>query len=454
MKLPFRYQFVLAPSLIVVILAALVAYTLVELANINQANEVTRQWELVSDRSQSALADISRLEQIIHDLNSKQQLQEDDHFFNYLEQTRIVADDFSDTYLIGQLSSELRMQLRQSEKLLREPERVEPMTLGSALSELRPLLEKQQKLFAAQRRASYIDFHRSLLVIIARMSVVLPTVLLLCIVLAIGLGLRGLFIIRRRLAQLNENAQAACVSNWLPAIETTAPRDELDDLEICLANMTKRLLHVVSVENVLHGVENERRRIAMDMHDGVLADLTVINRKLDSIQDGSVEAAAIRAIRVEVDDIIGNLRRTIDDLHPQVLEILGLEPALRSLLDRYSAVSEFPQCHFEFAAEIDTVIPPPVKLSLFRILTEAINNVVKHAHGDRLEICLRLVAQQLIVNVEDNGVGMDSAANGTGHGCANMAERAQLLGATVQWRAARFSSGTCFELVLPLALVA
>lgn len=453
MKLPFRYQFILAPLLIVVMLAALVAYTLFELTNINQANEVTRQWELVADRSQAALADITRLNQVVHELNSKQLLQQDDNFFTYLEQTRILADDLIDPYLLGQVTPELRQQLIQGEKLLREPERINPLALSDTLNGMRPMLERQQKLFSAQRRASYIDFHRKLLVIIARLSIVLPTVLLLCIALAIGLGLWGLYVVRRRLKHLNENAQAACVNDTMPVTVPLKPRDELDDLEICLANMTTRLLHVVSVKNVLHGVENERRRIAMDMHDGVLADLTAINRKLDSLRGGPTDVATIGKVRAEVDDIIRNLRRTIDDLHPQVLEILGLESALRSLLERYSAVAGFPNYHFEFDPRIETAISLQVKLSLFRILTEAINNVVKHAHCDRFEVSLRLVAQQLIVSVEDNGVGMGPVRNAASHGCANMTERAQLIGATVHWRDARFASGTRFELILLLPLV-
>ncbi len=452
MKLPFHYQFILAPLLIVVMLAGLVAYTLIELGNINEANEVTRQWELVLDRSQAALADIGRVNQIIHDLDSSLRLQQDDNFFDYLEQTRILAGDLVDPYLLNQVTPELRQQLIHGANLLNTPEKISTQKLGRTLDGIRPALEQQQKLFAAQRRTSYIDFHRKLLVIIGRLSTVLLTVLLLCISLAVGLGLWGLYVLRRRLKRMNENTQATCVEDINTTVIPIKPRDELDQLEISLANMTRRLLHVVSVEHVLRGVENERRRIAMDMHDGVLADLTVINRKLDNIQNGSVGTAAICEVRAEVDDIIRNLRRTIDDLHPQVLEILGLEPALRSLLDRYSAVAGFPNCHFEFDSTIEAIIPLHTKLSLFRIISEAVNNVVKHARCDRLEISLRLVKQQLIVNVEDNGVGMVATPNASGHGCANMTERAQLLGATVKWRAARFASGACFELILPLPL--
>lgn len=450
MKLPFRYQFILAPSIIVFMLAALVAYTLVELANINAANEVTRQSAIVLDRNLTALSGITRLNQIIHAINSQHDLQQDDNYFSYLEQARILSDVLTDPYLLGQLSPELQQQVNQSEHLLRKPEHVDTAVLSHSLSALSPLLEHQQKIFSAQRRASYIDFHRKLLIIISRLSTVLLTVLLLCIAVATGLGLWGLHVIRRRLTQLSDNARAAHGGAPAPITHPNFARDELDELDIYLASMTTRLLHVVSVENVLRGVENERRRIAMDMHDGVLADLTAINRKLDSLSNDSSERDEIHTVRTEVDDIIRNLRRTIDDLHPQVLEILGLESALRSLLERYSAVTDFPHYHIEFDPIIETVIPLHYKLNLFRILTEAINNVVKHARCERFEVSLRLLAQQLLVSVEDNGIGMQLTENLTSHGCANITERAQLIGATVQWRTARFATGTCFELTLSL----
>jgi signal transduction histidine kinase len=453
MKLPFRYQFNLAPFTIVALLACLVAYTLFELSTISQNNEVNRQWEILTDRIQTAIASANRLNSVIAELSSSQDIQQDEHFFNFLEQTGILSDSLLDPVLLEQIPPELRLKIKDSEQLLREPERTDPTVISDSITALLPTLEYQYKIFAAQRRTAFIDNHKKLVIISSRMTTILLSGLILCIVLASGLAFWGLTVTRRRLKHLTHRAHAISVGDNLPLPAPATARDELDDLEMFLTNMTSRLLNVVSMENVLHGAENERRRIAMDMHDGVLADLTAINRRLDSLITNSITQNHIKSLRADVDDIINHLRCTIDDLHPQVLETLGLEAALQSYLDRHSMIAGFPNYHFEFDKSVEEFLPMDRKINLFRIITEAINNVIKHAHCDRFEVCLRIAPQQLLVTVEDNGVGMAENTKTSGHGCANIAERAHLVGATVQWRASRFTSGTCFELILPLKLV-
>lgn len=450
MKLPFKYQFILAPFSIVVLLACMVAYTLFELSNINRANDITRQWEIVSDRALAAIASARSLNRVIHELSTAQDIQQDEHFFSYLEQARILSDSLHNPYLIDQISPELQQQIDNSLPLLREPENIKPEVISLSLSALLPVLEYQSKIFTAQRRTAFIDNHHRLVAISSRLTTVLLTALIICIMLATGLALWGLNITRRRLKTLSHHAHNACSGDNTPLPAPTNTQDELDDLELCLANMTNRLLQVVSVENVLQGVESERRRIAMDMHDGVLADLTVINRRIDNLNPNAVDDELI-AMRSDVDDIISNLRDTIDDLHPQVLETLGLESALHSYIERHGGRNNTtPSVNFDFDQRIDESLQMTDKINLFRIVTEAINNAIKHAHCERIEVDLRIVQNQLIVSIEDNGLGMPEEIKGTGHGCANISERVRLIGAKVQWRASRFSSGTCFELKFPL----
>lgn len=450
MKLPFNYQFILTPFVIVVLLACLVGYTLIELSKINKENEITRQWEILTDRIQIAIASTNRLKSVTRELANAQDIREHEHFFNYLEQTAILSDSLLDAMLLEQLPAELRQQIESIEHWLREPERVDPTSIMNSLVDLLPALEYQFKIFVAQRRTSFIDNHRQLVSISSRMTTALLAGLMFCITSATALALWGLTVTRRRLNRLSQRARTVCVNDQVPMPKPVIVRDELDDLEICLANMTKRLLQFVSIENIFRGAENERRRIAMDMHDGVLADLTTINRRLDSLNTPSTEAEQKSMLRADVDNVINNLRRTIDDLHPQVLETLGLESAMQSFLDRHNAISGFPDYHFEFDQKIEDLLPIDSKLSLFRIVTEAVNNVLKHAKCNRLEVCLRCCAQQLIVTVEDNGVGYPTDMKPTGHGCANISERAHLIGASIQWRASRFATGTCFELKLPV----
>lgn len=434
MRLAFRYQFILAPSIIVFLLACLVAYTSYELSRIYDENEITVYWEILQDDIQTAIVTSKTLNNTISNLSSEQSPQQDDVFFAYLEQSQIISDRLQDENLLELFPDRLQQEINNAQILLHEPERVEPGLLLKALNQLLPKLEYQAKIIAASRRSAYIDNHQKLLNIISRLTTVQIATLIICIIAAAGLTLWGLFVIRQRFHRLQARAQIVC--NQKHPDHNIKSGDELDDLENCLSNMTDKLLNRISVENVLRGVESERRRIAMDMHDGVLADLTAINRRLDSEP----------SLRTNIDSIINDLRRTIDDLHPQVLEILGLKAALQSWLERQN----LPQYHFDFAEKLEQRLSLDQKINLFRIITEATTNIMKHAYADRFELILRTHNNALILNIEDNGVGMPTDINPSGHGYANINERAQLLSAAAVWKKSRFATGTCFELTLEL----
>ena len=451
MKLPFRYQFLLAPAITVLILIMLVAYTLIELSKIYAVNEKTKNWEVLTDRVQIAIASIHRLSQVVSEMPADQSSSDNDQYFRYLEQANIVYDTLFEPELHVQLPASLSADIKQYESLLREPERESPQLIVESINKLLPPLEYQYKLFVAQRRSNFIDSHRQIVAISIRMTVILLGGLLLCIALAIGFTFWGLAVTRQRLSQLTHRAHSVSTSNEAQVNDPLVVKDELDDLAICLADMTQRVLSVVSAENVLRGAENERRRIAMDMHDGVLADLTAINRQLQHLENSTPANKTLLPISKDVNAVIDGLRRTIDDLHPQVLDTLGLEASLRSLLDRRRSVAGFPEFHFEFSGDLENSLSMEQKLALFRIIGEAISNAVNHSACERIEIGLRRVGSQLIVTVEDNGVGLNDADIANGHGFANIKERAQFIGATVQWRHSRFSSGTCFELTMSLA---
>jgi len=451
MKLPFRYQFILAPLTTVAVLAALVAYTLFELANINRENATSREWEVLTDRIQTGIVAIKHLEQVISELSNEhdtiENIEQNEHFFSYLEQSRLVTDNLYDPVLLERVDKKLKFMLTESKHFLLKPETSSPLDIQRLASNLRPLLEHQYKIFVAHRRSAFIDNHRQLVSISSRMTTLLLAGLIFCIGLAVGLAFWGVHKTRLRLNRLSRHAHDVCSGELavLPGPDQIA--DELDDLEQCLSEMTQKLLHVISVENVLHGVEKERRRIAMDMHDGALADLTAINRAMDGL-DETIGQKKVKDLRLQIDEIIVALRQTIDDLHPQVLETLGLESALQSYFEKQQTTKSFPEWHFTFQSEIESALTQQQKLNLFRILTEVIHNAIKHAQADRLEISLLLVNNKIVCTVEDNGIGIPESARLKGHGCGNILERAHLIGAKCEWRHSRFSTGTGFHITL------
>jgi signal transduction histidine kinase len=112
-----------------------------------------------------------------------------------------------------------------------------------------------------------------------------------------------------------------------------------------------------------------------------------------------------------------------------------------------------PEYHLYISPAVDAAgLPRLTKLTLYRIAVEAIHNVIKHARASRYEVNLDLRGDQVVLSVEDNGVGFDQeqVALRSGRGLHNIRERARAIGGQVAWSPSRFSSGTRFELTLPV----
>jgi len=213
---------------------------------------------------------------------------------------------------------------------------------------------------------------------------------------------------------------------------------------------------VVAAEKLLEGAEEERRRIAMDLHDQTLADLSAVRRGLENLRQKTSCGDDAAALEADLQRAMTNLRVVMDNLHPQTLDILGLPAAIESLLGKSCASATAPAYHFlanDDAAALK--LPRLAQVTLYRIVNEAINNVLRHAHASQLEVGLTLRGGALVVAVEDNGRGFEHApqlpTTAGGRGLHNIQERARAIGAQVSWRSSRFSSGTRFELLLPLA---
>ncbi len=231
-------------------------------------------------------------------------------------------------------------------------------------------------------------------------------------------------------------------------------RDELDTLAVSINRMTSRLIQVVGTEKLLEGAEEERRRIAMDLHDQSLADLSAVLRGLQALQikapDKETEHSVI-TLEHDLDRAIANLRDIMNNLHPQTLDILGLGAAIEAHLDQHCYTEGLPEYHLYIDPRIEQLSLNRVQqLTLYRIVIEAIQNVIKHASASRYEVNLEVRDKLLVLSVEDNGKGIDqSNSSGNGRGLNNIRERARAIGADVSWQTSRFSSGTRFELALP-----
>ena len=227
-------------------------------------------------------------------------------------------------------------------------------------------------------------------------------------------------------------------------------KDELDIVALSIHRMTRKLVQVIGTEKLLEGAEEERRRIAMDLHDQSLSDLSSILRGLQSLamtDDDTNRRVKAEDLMHELSNAISNLRDIMNNLHPQALEILGLGAALESHLSDHCNSDDLPVYNLHITPPAYSLrIGRIQRLAIYRIAIEAIQNVIKHAKASRYEVNLDVCEGKLLFSVEDNGCGMPEDNPTKGRGLNNIRERAKAIGADACWKESRFSSGTRFEL--------
>jgi PAS domain S-box-containing protein len=189
---------------------------------------------------------------------------------------------------------------------------------------------------------------------------------------------------------------------------------------------------------LLEAQENERRSIARELHDEIGQTLTATKINLQALTQRTA------ASELDLTDSIGAVERALQqvrnlslDLHPSLLDDLGLVPALRWSLDRQAKGAGF-TTHF-VAAPLETRPPAEIEIACFRVAQEALTNVARHAQAKHVHIELRqrdAVELQLIVR--DDGVGFDvraareRAMQGASLGLLGMEERVRLVGGQIE----------------------
>lgn len=453
-RLPFVYQLSLAPAVVIALLAGLIGYSLLGLAKIRHENEIVQQWVRITDRLQLAIGAGYRLQKItMHPLRNDQALP----VFappEYLQQLATFSENLLYPEVIYKMPSDLRALVEKEQPIINDPTRFNPENANSALAVLMPKLEAFNGALWDEKRRAYANYYTKLNSVIADLAETSLYTLLACLLLAVILSAITVHSVRQRLGTLARQARSLCSGNLVPVNAPSSVRDELDELAGCVANMTQRLLNVVAVEKFLQGVENERKRIAMDLHDQALADLTAVSRMLEAAEKlpAAEQAGQWASLRGDVENISADIRSIINDLHPQTLDILGLEAATRSFLERNATGLPHWTIHFEH--ETEQTLTEFQRVNLFRIISESATNVSRHARATLCEIVLRTVDDHIVLTIDDDGIGITTRAtpNTDGHGLANLRQRARAMGATFNHGHSRFNTGTRLDFRWPLTL--
>jgi signal transduction histidine kinase len=198
---------------------------------------------------------------------------------------------------------------------------------------------------------------------------------------------------------------------------------------------------------VVDAQETERRRLARELHDETGQALTSILLGLKALE-GSADAAAVAEIRRLVVDTLQDVRRLAVELRPPVLDDFGLDAALERLASAFGEQTGI-LVHFESNLG-DTRLPEDVETALYRIVQEALTNVVKHAQAQTVRVVLSRTADSAIAVVEDDGRGFNPASvRPDGFGVEGMRERVALLDGRLRVES-RFRGGTTIAAEVPL----
>ncbi len=227
-----------------------------------------------------------------------------------------------------------------------------------------------------------------------------------------------------------------------------------DNLESMVALRTDQLSvlsrHLISVS------EEEKARLARELHDELGANLTAINIDLNAVadrlrSDHGVLAGMLDRARATLVDTVELKRRIVEDLRPSLLDHLGLAAALQSYCSEYGKLTGL-DCEALIDGDVD-VAGPMHAIAVFRIVQESLNNIAKYARASNVIVHLAREAGGLALEVSDDGIGIDDDAVGKpkSHGLLGMRERALLLGGRLEIRRGVNRVGTCVEAFIPLS---
>jgi signal transduction histidine kinase len=198
---------------------------------------------------------------------------------------------------------------------------------------------------------------------------------------------------------------------------------------------------------LIHAAEEERQRVARELHDDFGQRLSLLSIGLDTLDregsaDGTLSHQRLQQLGNDVKELTGDVHDLSHRLHSSKLRLLGLKAALKEVCQQVSR-----QHNLDIqlqAGELPSELPDDLSLCFYRVAQEALNNAVKHSHSTRVEVKLGDSGGQAWMRIKDFGVGFDSTARANGIGLAAMRERLRMVGGSLRVKS---SPGVGTELI-------
>ena len=230
----------------------------------------------------------------------------------------------------------------------------------------------------------------------------------------------------------------------LRVIGMVADITDLKRAEHALVEMTRKLVDAQ---------EQERARIARELHDDICQRLALLTVELDQMRaDRDKVSSTVRSrigeLRKQMDEISVDVQALSHDLHPSKLEHLGVVGGIKSWCKEFAKRQKI---EVEFSTDVSIDPPLDVGISLFRVLQEALHNAVKHSGAMRVKVELREISNDVQLVIRDSGTGFDveTALGGRGLGLSSMRERVRLVNGTISIESKQMS-GTTIHVRVPV----
>jgi len=209
---------------------------------------------------------------------------------------------------------------------------------------------------------------------------------------------------------------------------------------------------------LLMAQEIERKRISMELHDSLGQALNVMKLRIRMLENGLDGGEATACDECEslleyLDEVIEDVRRISRDMSPAIIEDLGLASALRWLVSNFRKSNAIKAT--ADIAEIDALFPENHRITIYRVIQEALTNVGKHSGAGNVSISIRRLDDKVVFSVEDDGKGFDPQepaqrdVSKKGVGLTTMNERVRMMGGLFALRS-RKGEGTRITFTIPV----
>jgi len=455
----YNKQILISPIAITVMFLLVYLFAYFELSDIRKQNIKIRNWTTLTNSLERSTVVAKNMQLIV--LQLAKDGDPDALYFRYLDNSNRLLTLFERIKYHPHTNSYSAARLARLESLVTYRNKLDLKKVTTAFEQLIPFLNTSYRDAHAKKRYAYIRYYDKVNHTTARTIKYAAFGLIVAIIFCVLLIFWSCKKSRSPLSKIAELNKKICeILDISPAQNNN---EVLCSLQYTLEQTLSRLAYNSSPRVIIDSTEQERSRIARDMHDQALSDLTNLSREIDKINFIPIEQSASQKLNKssgtvkdfllsEITSIKEGIRKIIDDLHPQELDLIGLGAAIQSHLEKYCSNDTMPEWKTHIDPKACSSLEKSAQLHLYRICLEAINNILTHARCDRYEISLVKSADTITLLAEDNGIGINSQQErtGNGHGLNHIKERALLINGRAKWGASRFSSGCRFELVINL----